>query len=392
MGDLQNAIAILSDLVAFPSVSETPNEPIVSYCANHLERAGAKVAFDWNPQGDRANLLATFGPDTPGGILLSGHMDVVPADPAGWTSPPFELTQRNGRLFGRGAVDMKGFLAMVLAAAPAFGDAMRREQLKRSIHVAFSFDEETCSVGAKQLSSTLKGMRAKPAIAIVGEPTDMVPIIGHKGGTEQTTTFHGRAGHASKPDDGTNAIYYAARFVSYLEQKAREFSTNSSPTTLFEPPRTTINVGRIVGGEARNVIADRCSVIWELRPVPEDNMDAILRDIHGWLIDVLEPELKSRLADGHISFDVNNNYPGLSPERSTEALAFLRKVWPDCKEPAVVSFGTDGCYFDLAGISTVVCGPGDISRAHLPDEYIEVDELRLGLQFMEQTLTEACKS
>ena len=248
---LAAAEALLADLVGFASISGQPNGEIVNYIKTYLESYGVIVHLDSHEDGQRFNLFASIGPQIDGGILLSGHLDVVPANPAGWSRDPFVLHKQDGRLYGRGTADMKGFLAIALAMAPAFQEAA--SQLAKPVHLAFTFDEEVGSFGAAQMPSMMDRLGVKPAIAVVGEPTGMKPFIGHKGGLELIADIRGTAGHASDPRGTVNTLYYAARLICHIEDKARSLASQPQHDTPFDPPYTTISVGHIKGGEARNV-------------------------------------------------------------------------------------------------------------------------------------------
>jgi len=380
-GQLERAKSILKDLVAFPSVSQISNLPIAGYVTDYLAAHGITAQHDLHEEGQMVNVFATIGPEVDGGTILCGHMDVVPADPSGWTSDPFDLTERDGRLYGRGSVDMKGFLAMTLAAVPD----MVAADLKTPFHIAFTYDEETCSDGAREMVPFLKSLPIRPGACIVGEPTGMTPYIGHKGGMEIETVFHGRAGHASVPANGVNTIYYAARFVDFLRQKADAIAAKPFPGSKFDPPYTTISVGCIDGGEARNVIPDTTRVLWEMRALPEDDELAHLAEIKAFVETELVPEMKAKDPNAGVTFPLEGMYPGMEAYEDTAAQKLIEAVW-DVGGPQVVSFGTDGCYIQQADIPTIVIGPGDIRTAHLPDEYINVADVQTGMDFMNKLI------
>jgi len=372
--------AILADLVAFPTVTGTSTRGISAYVAAYLARFGISAHLDAAPDGERVNLFATIGPEIDGGVILSGHFDVVPAQAAGWSSDPFRLTARHGRLYGRGAVDMKAFLALALAAVPGFATSANR--LRRPLHLAFTYDEEIGSFGARQLSPWLARLPFQPAIAIVGEPTGMQPISGHKGGVELMADVTGKGGHASIPAYGVNAIYAAARFIAVLEAKAATLAATPHRNSPFAPPYTTISVGRIEGGEARNIIPRSCRFLWEVRPVPEDDADALLAELLSGAARIDE-DLKRQ--DPHAGLRVieEARYPGLSPAQAGPALGLVQRLWP-AHAPGVVSFGTDGGFLAAAGISTLVFGPGNMAQAHQPDEFIAEADLAAGLAFLDR--------
>jgi acetylornithine deacetylase len=352
----------------------------------YLGRYGIPAHLDISPDGRSANLFATIGTPRDGGVILSGHFDVVPATPSGWTSDPFRLRAADGRLFGRGAVDMKGFLAVALAAAPAF--ARRANELDRPLHLAFTYDEEIGSFGARQLAPYLAKLPFKPDVAIVGEPTGMVPIAGHKGGIELIAEVTGRSGHASIPGKGVNAIYAASRFITFLEEQASALALRPHAGSRFDPPCTTISVGRIDGGEARNIIPRSCRFLWEVRPVPEEDVDALMTRLYAAAASI-DQDLRVQHPDAGLTVIEEARYPGLDPAQAGRALALVQDLW-DTGAPEVVSFGTDGGYFASAGISTLVIGPGSMRQAHQPDEFIAEADLAKGLSFLDRLLEKLC--
>lgn len=377
--ELERCKTLVRDLVAFPSLSGRSNLPIVEYIERWLAEHGVRCERVSDDSGDRANLFATIGPDCGGGIMLSAHLDVVPAAPDGWDSDPFTLSERDGLLFGRGAVDMKGFLAAVLAMVPVF--QARAAELARPLHLAFTYDEESGNFGAQRLYEFLMTRETRPAIAIVGEPTGMRPIVGHKAGYEMIAEVHGCASHAARPYAGINAIQYAGRLIGHLEERARSMAAQPRAGSPFDPPYTTINVGWIEGGMARNVVPESCRFDWEIRPIPEDDGDAILAGIQQHIDTVLQPEMRAHHPDAGITLRHEVIYPALRAEPDGAAARLVRDLWTDAS-PGVFSIGTDGGYFQAAGISTVILGPGQTARMHETNEYIEVSELEACLDFL----------
>jgi len=377
--EIERCKALLRDLVAFPSISGQSNLPIVEYIERWLAEHGVHCERVSDDSGDRANLFATIGPDCGGGIMLSAHLDVVPAGPDGWDHDPFTLIERDDLLFGRGAVDMKGFLAAVLAMVPIF--QARAAELARPLHLAFTYDEESGNFGAQRLYEFLMARESRPAIAIVGEPTGMRPIVGHKAGYEMIADVRGSASHAARPYAGVNAIHYASRLIAHLEERARTLAAQPRTDSPFDPPYTTINVGRIEGGMARNVVAESCRFDWEIRPIPEDDGDAILAAIQWYIDTVLHAEMRAHHPDVGITLQHEVIYPALRAEPDGAAARLVRDLWTDAP-PGVFSIGTDGGYFQAAGISTVILGPGQTARMHETNEYIEVSELEACLDFL----------
>ena len=366
--------AILADLVAFESVTETSNLDIVRYIEARLARLGIESELTFDGAREKANLCATFGRDGDGGVALSGHTDVVPAG-VGWSAPPFRLTEKDGKLFARGAADMKGFIACALACAPAFAAA----RLRRPIHLALSFDEESRSAGAPILVAAMRQKRA-PAAAIVGEPTMMKIVAGHKAGFEATTDFFGVAAHASDPRAGVNAAFFAARFVCEIEAMALECARRPRPRSDFEPPYSTLSVGVVVGGVARNMLPQTCEVAWEYRPLPDEDAAAAVARIEK-IVARLDGEMRAQNPRAGAKNRFIDSYPGLPFEPDSPALRLARELLPEggCE---VVAYGADAGCFHRGGIPAVLAGPGDIAQAHKPDEFVAVAQLAECLDFL----------
>jgi len=376
---LHTAVALLGELVSFETVSARSNLDLIEHIAAYLDDLGIAAQLSHDESGQKANLFATIGPPIDGGIVLSGHTDVVPIDNQDWQTPPFSLIERDGRLFGRGSADMKGFIACALAQAPAFAES----NLSRPIHFAFTFDEEIGSCGAPILIDQVAGQPYRPSIVIVGEPTGMQVIDGHKGGYELTTRITGLEGHASDPTKGVNAVHVAARFIDHLDRRARDLASRPDPDTAFSPPYTTISVGAINGGTARNVIAGQCSFDWELRPLPGDDARAILAEIDAFAEAELLPEMRAGYDAAGIETALEASYPGLKHDRNSEAVALIRSL-TGINSSDVVPFGSDAGHFQAAGMSTALFGPGSIDQAHKPDEYIAISQLEACLGFLDR--------
>ena len=372
---------ILGDLVAYPSVSGRPNSNIVGYIVDYLDQYGIKADIDPNPEGDRFNLFATIGNLVNGGIALSGHMDVVSADPTQWTGDPFILRSDGDRLIGRGAVDMKGFLACTLAMVPTF--VANAGNFKKPLHLAFTFDEEVGCFGAAQYRGFLERLGIRPDIAIIGEPTGMLPVVGHKAGIEMITRITGTAGHAADPRSKVNAIFAAARLIEQIESVAQKCADLSDPASPFDPPFTTLNVGRIVGGEGRNIVPDSVEFLWEIRPTPPDDGRAVLNEIVVWANQTLVPEMKKVDLAAGIDIIELAYCPGMDARYNSPAVMLIERLWTKAK-PTVISFGTDGGHFQRMGMETVVFGPGRMDQMHQPEEYIRNGDLIDCLKFMER--------
>ena len=386
----ERAVEVLQNLVRFPSVSLSPNEGIVSYIETYLASHGISSVRDAHEDGQRFNLLARIGaPEgqerSEGGILLSGHMDVVPADASGWSGDPFVLRRQQGRLIGRGAVDMKGFLAMALAMAPEF--AAVADRLTSPLYLAFSFDEEIGCFGAERMPAFLAAHGARPTLAIVGEPTEMQPINAHKGGMELVTHIRGTAGHASRPAGTVNSLYIAARMIGFIEELARECAQEPDPSSPFDPPHSTLSVGTIAGGEARNIIPERCSFDWEIRALPGTDPHTLRRRVEAFAQEVLLVEMQAVDPDCSLVTEMLSDVPPLEARAPSPAADLVARLWTNAP-PTVVSFGTDGAYFQQAGLDTVVFGPGGMAQMHQPDEFITEAEIDQGLAFLGHLLNE----
>jgi acetylornithine deacetylase len=375
---LDDTRSILADLVAFPTVSADSNLELVAYASDRLSSLGANISLSLDETGGKANLFATIGEERDGGVVLSGHTDVVPVEGQQWTSDPFQLTERDGRLYGRGTCDMKGFIATCLAMAPRFAEA----ELKRPLHMAFTYDEEVGCLGGRALARELKQASFRPSVAIVGEPTLMRVIEGHKGCYEYTTEFTGLEGHASRPDLGVNAVEYAVRYMARLLELADEIKSFAPADSPFKPPWTTLQVGRVQGGIARNVVAGHCEVEWEMRTVQASDADFVKERIEQYVEEVLKPAMKRVSADADIVTRVIGEVEGLQIVSRSEARDIVLELTGN-EEAEVVAFGTEAGLYQSLGISTAICGPGSILQAHKPDEYVEITQLGACLDMLE---------
>ena len=368
---LSDTVALLGELIAFPTVSELSNLDMIAYLAHQLESAGATVDIFHDEIGHKANLFATIGPETDGGIVLSGHSDVVPVAEQDWVSYPFEMIEHEGRLYGRGTCDMKGFIAAATAMAPYFADQV----VDRPIHFAFTYDEEVGCFGAQALVDSLKRKGIRPGVAIIGEPTSMRIIEGHKGCYEYTTHFCGMAGHGSSPDKGVNAVEYAVRYVNRLLELKDDLRARAPAGSRFDPPWTTINTGSLKGGVAHNVIASNATLEWEMRPVQAADAQFVKDDLRQYCETVLLPAMRTICPDAEITTEVIGEVEGLEPADLNEAKDILMEL-TGANTADVVPFGTEAGIFQSYGMSAVVCGPGSIDQAHKPDEYVSLDQLQ----------------
>jgi acetylornithine deacetylase len=373
-------LKILSELIKFQTVSGTSNIELIEYCEKKLSLIGATSFKTFDDTKLRANLFSTINGKqklNSGGIILSGHTDVVPASPKKWSSNPFVATKRNNKIYGRGSCDMKGFIACTLALAPYFA----KEKLKKPIHFSYTYDEETACQGAPVMLSELKKRKIDCSICIVGEPTNMKAIEAHKGCYEYSTHFYGLAGHGSAPDKGVSAIEFANKFINKLMELRQELKKRKPKNSIFTPPYTTLQIGRIKGGIARNVIADQCSVDWELRPVIFEDGVYVNQTMDNYVKNVLLPEMKNTYSNSNIKKEIIGEIIGFNKEEKSEAVNLICNLTGDNSKD-VVSFGTEAGLFQELGISTVVCGPGSIEQAHKIDEYVSFDELKLCLKML----------
>ncbi|QXZ80964.1 acetylornithine deacetylase [Rhizobium sp. L51/94] len=368
---------ILERLVAFPCVVGTANHDIVAWIRRHAESCGANVTVAMGPEGDRANLFATIGPRDVPGILLSGHMDVVPAGEQGWTSNPFRLRADRDRLYGRGTSDMKGFLACALAALPALA-AM---PLTQPVHLAFSYDEEAGCRGAPHLLRLLPDLCAKPQGCIIGEPSGLRAIRAHKGKAAVRIEIRGRTGHSSRPDLGANAIHAMASVLGEAVASAGRLA-NGPFDGNFEPPYSSLQVGVISGGQAVNIIPDFCTADVEARAIAGVSPSTLLQPIKAALLALETQGFTTR-------WDLLSEYPALSLAADAP-LAGLLEALTGQPPLAAVSYGTEAGLYQAAGMDAIICGPGDIGRAHKADEYIEVGELAACRKMIEDLGRRSC--
>jgi acetylornithine deacetylase len=375
-----NSIKILTDLIAFRTISGEDNSSLIDYCDNILNSLGAESFRTYDNEKKRVNLFSSFKTKKSNGkkpIILSGHTDVVPVS-KGWTADPFIATIKNDKLYGRGSCDMKGFIACVLAYAPIFSNS----NLDRDIHFSFTFDEETACLGAPILINELKKRGINNGICIIGEPTNMKIIDSHKGCYEYTTYFEGLAGHSSQPHKGVSAVEYAAKYVNKLIELREKLKEREPKDSIFDPAYSTLQIGGIFGGIAHNVIADKCHINWETRPVVKEDGIFLNFEIDKYAAEILLPEMKKVFPNSLIKKKIIGEVIGFDREKNSKACEFVSNITGD-NSREVVSFGTEAGLFQEIGISTVVCGPGSIEQAHKIDEFIELNEIKKCLKFLE---------
>ena len=376
----ENSVKILVDLIAFKTISGEDNNSLINYCDEILKKLGATSFKTFDNEKKRVNLFATLKSKKSNGkkpIILSCHTDVVPVSKS-WSTDPFKATIKGNKLYGRGACDMKGFIACTLAYAPIYS----KTNLDRDIHFSFTFDEETACQGAPILIEELKKKGIKDGICIIGEPTNMKIIDAHKGCYEYTTYFEGLAGHSSAPHKGVSAVEYAARYVNKLIELRQKLIDRAPKDSIFDPPYSTLQIGGVFGGIAHNVIADKCHVNWETRPVVKEDGVFLNSELDKYANEVLLPEMRKIYPNSSIKKKIIGEIIGFDRDTKSDACELVSSLTGDSSRE-VVSFGTEAGLFQEIGISTVVCGPGSIEQAHKIDEYIVLDELKKCLGLLE---------
>ena len=372
---------ILGDLVAFDTTSRRSNLDLIAYVQDYLKRHGVASRLVMDATKQKANLWATIGPEEDGGVVLSGHTDCVPVDDQDWISDPFALTERDGRLYGRGACDMKGFLASVLAAVPG----LVGRSLPRPVHLAFSHDEEIGCVGVRSLLAELAQEGPKPAFCLVGEPTSMQVVVGHKGGQSYRCHFEGLAAHSSLAPQGVNAIEYAAELILFLRGIGEALAAGPQDSD-YDVTHSTISVGLIQGGSAINIVPSSCDVTFEFRNLAEVDQEVIFRRIKGFALQRLLPQMKERHPGASIRFERIYEYPAHAIPADDPLVTRIKHL-VGRNDHSKVAFGTEaGLFLRELGLPTVVCGPGAIAVAHKPDEYVERSQLATCDDFLRKLL------
>jgi acetylornithine deacetylase len=376
---LSATLEILDRLISFDTTSALSNLPLIEYVRHYLGSHGVDAHIDASPEGNKANLVATVGPRAQGGIMLSGHTDVVPVANQQWTRNPFQLSRSGERLYGRGTADMKSFIAAALALVPL----LKHAGLRVPVHIVLSYDEEIGCFGAHRLVDYIARSLPRPAFAVVGEPSEMQVANQHKGNYGFETAVRGREAHSSRPQLGASAIFAASELVVRLAGMAAEFrrATPDAAAREFEPPYSTINVGQINGGTAVNIIANECRFRWELRPVPGDDPRQLRERLDAFATGDLLPRLQATAPEASIETQPLFALPALARDaRSTAEQVVLRSC--GAKRALSVAFASEAGIFQQAGIPTVICGPGSIEQAHKPDEFIELSQIADCLAFL----------
>ncbi|WP_275628184.1 acetylornithine deacetylase [Pseudomonas sp. 273] len=361
---------ILARLVAFDTVSRHSNLALIKYVQDYLGDLGVESELFFDEAGGKANLYATLGPRDRGGVCLSGHTDVVPVDGQPWTVPPFELTEKDGRLYGRGTADMKGYIACVLAAVPAF----LAQPLRLPLHLAFSYDEEVGCLGVRSLLADLARREHKPIACIIGEPTELKPVLGHKGKLAMRCQVHGAACHSAYAPQGVNAIEYAAKLINRLGEIGTRLAAPERHDPRFDPPYSTVQTGVINGGRALNIVPAECQFDFEVRALPSDDPQQVAEQLRDYAETELLPKMRAVKQEADIRFSELSAYPALATAPHSEAAQLLARL-SGSDEFSTVAYGTEGGLFDQAGIPTVVCGPGSMDQGHKPDEFVSVAQL-----------------
>jgi acetylornithine deacetylase len=362
-------LSCLASLIGFDTTSRNSNLACIDWARALLEGAGARTRTDWNEDRTKANLFATFG-EGPGGIVFSGHTDVVPVDGQVWASDPFRLDIRDGKAFGRGACDMKGFVAVVLGHAGDYAAAARREP----IHVALTYDEERGCLGIPHLIADLARAGIKPSGALIGEPTSMRLVSAHKGGRVFRCRVRGKAAHSSLTHTAVNAIQAAARVIARIDEMARRYQSEGLRVEGFDVPFTTISSNMISGGTAGNIVPAEAEFQFEFRFVPGDDPDAIIAEVRHFAETEVEPRMKAIDPACGFEFIEVNRVPGLAAKETDAIFRLVHDLLPD-KRVEKVAYGTEASFFQAYGVPSVVCGPGSIEQAHKADEYVTLEQL-----------------
>nr|WP_294523546.1 acetylornithine deacetylase [uncultured Rhodopila sp.] len=366
----RTTLALLDRLVAFDSTSRNSNLEMIKFIRDYLDDLGVFYRVATDASGRKAALHAIVGPRQPGGLALSGHVDTVPVDGQAWTGDPFTLRHQGGRLMARGSCDMKGFVASCLAAVPDF----QALGLLRPLHLLISYDEETDCGGVKRLIRDLDESGLRPSLCVIGEPSGLQPILAHKGKLNLNVTVRGLIGHSSDPAKGVNAVHAAAEAIAFVAAEARRLAAEGPFEDGFEPPHTTIHVGTMQGGSILNIIPDHAAFTMEWRHIPRDSPYRHMDRLRSRIAETIEPAMKAMRPECGFFYEVCLEMPGMELAED-HALTVAVKQVSGSNATGKVSYGTEGGFFERAGIATIICGPGHIAQAHQPDEWIAETEL-----------------
>ncbi|MBT2372548.1 acetylornithine deacetylase [Pseudomonas fluorescens] len=374
---------VLKTLVGFDTTSRESNLQLIAFVRDYLEGFGVASELVYNDERSKANLFATIGPVDLPGIVLSGHTDVVPVDGQPWTVPAFELTERDGKLYGRGTADMKGYIACVLALVPSLVNA----PLRMPVHFALSYDEEVGCLGVRSLLKVLEQRPVKPMLCIIGEPTGLKPVLGHKGKLAMRCDVHGEACHSAYAPSGVNAIEYAAELIGELGRIGQRLKGQQD--ARFDPPFTTVQTGVISGGKALNIVPADCRFDFEVRALPSQDPAMVAEELKAYAEQQVLPRMRAVSEQSAIRFSELSAYPGLVTDERSQA-AELIAAFSGSREFGTVAFGTEGGLFDSVGIPTVVCGPGSMDQGHKPDEFVSVAQLEGCDEMLQRMLLSIC--
>ena len=378
----KNSIEILKKLVSFDTTSFKSNLDLIKFIENYLNDLNIKSELIYDETKNKANLFTTIGPNLQGGIVLSGHTDVVPITKQNWTSDPFILTERDDKLFGRGSSDMKGFIAIVLSRV----SAMVEKKLKKPIHLAFSYDEEIGCVGVHSLLDLIKKKSINPEFCIVGEPTSMEMVIGHKGKHAYDVKVDGLSCHSGQAPNGVNAINYASKLINYIEEINKEKSIKGPFDNDYEIPYSTLHTGLIKGGTILNIVPKLCQFEFEIRHLAEDDPLEIIQRIKQYTEELLIKEMHNISSTTNIEINEKINYPGLNISESIPPVKQIKELLGKSSHKKVV-FGTEGGLFKRElNLPTIICGPGSIDQAHKPDEFISIQQIEKGGTFIDKLI------
>jgi acetylornithine deacetylase len=380
---LAATLALMERLISFDTESSKSNLPLVADVEAYLTGLGVDYVKVPNAEGDKAALFATIGPKTDGGVVLSGHTDVVPVEGQSWTSNPFTLRRGGDRVYGRGTCDMKGFDAICLAMIPEF----QKAKLTRPIHILLSYDEEITCQGPLDTIARFGHDLPRPAAVLVGEPTLMQVADAHKSVSTYNTIVHGHEAHSAKPYLGASAVASACELVAELNRFGEELMAMGDPSGRFDPPYSTVHVGMIHGGTARNILAKRCAFHWEFRGLPDAPQDLALKHLQSYVDLIATPKLTRYAANARIETITETEVPGLAADAGSTAETLALKL-AQLNRTITVSFASEAGQFQRAEIPAVVCGPGSIDQAHQPDEYIEISQIEAGIGFMRRLAAE----
>ena len=365
-------MSILADLIGFDTTSRNSNLELIRYVENYLSQHGVQSTLVHDDSGHKANLYATIGPAELGGVMLSGHTDVVPVDGQRWASDPFVLERIDDKVFGRGSADMKGFIACVLEWVPE----MVAASLTTPIHIALSYDEEVGCIGVRRLLDLMEKMPVVPSMAIIGEPTNMEIVVAHKGKRGIRVNVRGASAHSAYPTEGVNAIEVVAQLIAHISEVQQDIEKNGPFDPGYRVPHTTLHVGTVRGGTALNIVPNECSFDFEIRHLPEHEIDPLIDTVQRYARDNLEPTMRLKNPDCGIDFTELFGYPALFTAPDAPVVAFVRSLLECDRAVEQISFGSEaGLFSRRIGIPAVVCGPGSILQAHRPDEYVSIEQL-----------------